>query len=90
MMKDMILRELNIGGIPLGVGAALAPMAGVTDSSMRRLCAENGAIFTVSEMVSAMALTRNDAKSLALLRGRNLPAARCGSDTHLSGAASPA
>lgn len=50
-------------------GAALAPMAGVTDTTMRLLCAEYGAGFTVSEMVSAKALTMNDKKSRLLLRG---------------------
>ncbi len=50
-------------------GAALAPMAGVTDAAMRALCAEYGAAFTVSEMVSAKALSMNDQKSRRLLRG---------------------
>ena len=50
-------------------GAALAPMAGVTDATMRILCAEQGASFTVSEMVSAKALTMEDKKSRLLLRG---------------------
>lgn len=50
-------------------GAALAPMAGVTDTTMRVLCAEYGAAFTVSEMVSAKALTMGDKKSRLLLRG---------------------
>ena len=34
-------------------GAALAPMAGVTDAAMRLLCAEQGAAWAVSEMLSA-------------------------------------
>lgn len=34
-------------------GAALAPMAGVTDASMRLLCAEMGCAWAVSEMLSA-------------------------------------
>lgn len=34
-------------------GAALAPMAGVTDASMRLLCAEQGSAWAVSEMLSA-------------------------------------
>lgn len=50
-------------------GAGLAPMAGVTDKSMRELCAQFGAAFTVSEMVSAKALTMQDKKSRQLLRG---------------------
>ena len=34
-------------------GAALAPMAGVTDAAMRLLCYEQGAAWAVSEMLSA-------------------------------------
>ena len=34
----------------------LAPMAGVTDRTMRRICASHGAEYAVSEMVSAKAL----------------------------------
>ena len=34
----------------------LAPMAGVTDLPFRVICRENGADYTVSEMVSAKAL----------------------------------
>lgn len=49
-------------------GAALAPMAGVTDRTMRALCAAEGAVFTLSEMVSAKALTMKDRKSLRLLQ----------------------
>jgi nifR3 family TIM-barrel protein len=36
-----------------GAGAALAPMAGVTDMPMRLLCFEKGAAWAVTEMVSA-------------------------------------
>lgn len=36
-----------------GSGAALAPMAGVTDMPMRLLCFEQGAAWAVTEMVSA-------------------------------------
>lgn len=44
---------MRIGSICLPEGAALAPMAGVSDRSMRRLCHEMGAAFCVSEMMSA-------------------------------------
>lgn len=44
-------------------------MAGASDAPMRALCVREGAVFTVSEMVSAKALTMNDQKSLRLLRG---------------------
>ncbi len=60
---------MRIGDIDLAVGAALAPMAGVSDNTMRNLCASYGAMFTVSEMVSAKALTMQDKKSRLLLRG---------------------
>ena len=56
-------------------GAALAPMAGLTDLTFRRIADEYGAAFTVSEMVSAKALVMGDAKTRALCRatdGRGL------------------
>lgn len=45
----------------------LAPMAGVCDRAFRELCKEFGASYTVSEMVSAKALTMNDKKTYELL-----------------------
>ena len=39
--------------LPLLTGAGLAPMAGVTDAAMRLLCREQGAAWSVSEMLSA-------------------------------------
>ncbi len=60
---------MQIGNIEVKTGAALAPMAGASDRPMRALCVQNGAAFTVSEMVSAKALTMGDKKSLRLLRG---------------------
>ena len=47
---------MNFSGISLPHGLMLAPMAGVTDSSMRRLCGLYGAEYAVTEMVSAKAL----------------------------------
>ncbi len=60
---------MQIGTLTLAPGAALAPMAGVTDTTMRRLCAGFGACCTVSEMVSAKALTMGDRKSPRLMAG---------------------
>ena len=48
--------SIKIGNITLENGLMLAPMAGFTDYSFRRICRENGAEYTVSEMVSAKAL----------------------------------
>lgn len=72
----MVLRNLSkaghgmrLGQLELNTGAALAPMAGATDAVMRRLCAEYGAVCTVSEMISAKALTMGDRKSIHLMEG---------------------
>lgn len=61
---------MRIGNIEIATGAALAPMAGDGDASLRSLSAKYGATFTVSEMVSAKALVMGDSKSFQLLRGR--------------------
>ncbi len=39
---------MRIGGINTPDGAALAPMAGITDMPMRLLCFEQGAAWAVS------------------------------------------
>lgn len=57
------------GNLTLAPGAALAPMAGATDTTMRVLCAKFGAVCTTSEMVSAKALTMGDRKSPRLMAG---------------------
>lgn len=48
--------------------AALAPLAGITDSAFRTICRECGSAFTVSEMVSADGLIRAGKKTYALMR----------------------
>ena len=47
---------LTFGNIHLPYGLFLAPLAGYTDTAMRRVCRDYGAEYTVSEMVSAKAL----------------------------------
>ncbi len=68
---------MYIGTVEIKQTAALAPMAGVADAAFRRICRDHGAAFTVSEMVSAKALTYGDSKSreLAVLSDRERPAA---------------
>ena len=44
---------IRLGKLELNTGAALAPMAGVSDAAMRLLCHEMGAAWCVSEMLSA-------------------------------------
>ena len=48
--------------------AALAPMAGVADSSFRELCISHGAAFAIGEMVSAKGICFNDRKSKELMQ----------------------
>ncbi len=60
--------SLKFGNIELKYGLFLAPMAGVTDLSFRRICRRHGAEYTVTEMVSAKALHFNDTTSLELAR----------------------
>lgn len=48
--------------------AALAPMAGFTDTAFRILCREFGSAYTVGEMTSAKGILYENEKSLELLR----------------------
>ena len=59
---------MKIGSVDVASRLALAPMAGVTDAAFRKLCAEQGAGYTVTELVSSKALCHGDRKTLALLR----------------------
>lgn len=57
---------MRIGDLEFKIGLSLAPMAGFSDRAMRLLCKENGAEYSVSEMVSATAVTFGDKKTAAL------------------------
>ena len=58
---------MKIGSLNIKGYAALAPMAGVADKAMRRLCKDFGAAYTVGELVSAKGVSMNDKKSYELL-----------------------
>ncbi len=58
---------VRIGAVELAGRVVLAPMAGVTDFAFRRLCREQGAALTTTEMVSARALVYRDEKTKSLL-----------------------
>ncbi len=63
------MEPLKIGNITLPHRAVFrAPMAGFTDAPCRRLMAQHGAGFTVSEMVSSRALVYDDHKTVSLLK----------------------
>ncbi|MBQ7682576.1 MAG: tRNA-dihydrouridine synthase, partial [Oscillibacter sp.] len=59
---------MKIGSVDVASRLALAPMAGVTDAAFRQICAEQGAGYTVTELVSSKALCHNDKKTFTLLR----------------------
>ncbi len=58
---------MKIGNLEIHGHAALAPMAGAGDRAFRRLCADHGAAFVTTEMVSAKGLCYGDRKSRELL-----------------------
>ena len=82
---------MKLGSQKLDHGLFLAPMAGFSDRAMRRVCYEMGAEYSVSEMISAKAVTFGDKKtfSLAAIRPDEGPVALqiFGSDPEIMGEA---
>ena len=60
--------KLKIGDIELGQGLILAPMAGITDLSFRRIAKSFDVDLVTSEMVSSEGLVRNRASTKMLLQ----------------------
>jgi len=58
---------LKIGTVEINAKLALAPMAGVTDVAFRQICAELGAGYTYTELISSKALCYQDKKTRLLL-----------------------
>lgn len=58
---------MQIGSVVYETPFVLAPLAGLTDSPMRRICRRRGASMVWTEMVSAEGLVRGGAKSHELL-----------------------
>jgi len=54
-----LYRAIKIGSLELTGNLFLAPVAGYTDRAFRSICAEEGADFSFTELVSAEALYRN-------------------------------
>lgn len=68
----MNAKVLKIGNVELDSPFLLAPMAGITDGSFRRICREMGAGLVYSEMVSAKGLwfkDKNTGRLLEILDG---------------------
>ena len=62
------MSELKIGNLQLENPFLLAPLAGITDAPTRRLCREQGAALTCSEMVSGKGLWYKDKNTGKLLQ----------------------
>jgi tRNA-dihydrouridine synthase B len=60
--------KLKIGELELGEGLILAPMAGITDLSFRRIAKSFDVDLVTSEMVSSEGLVRNKARTKMLLQ----------------------
>ena len=58
---------LKIGDITLESPFLLAPLAGITDAPMRRICKNQGAALVYSEMISAKGLWYKDKNTERLL-----------------------
>ena len=58
---------MKIGTVNIPSRLALAPMAGVTDAAFRQICAELGAGYTITELISSKALCYHDKKTFSLL-----------------------
>ncbi|MCI8398181.1 MAG: tRNA dihydrouridine synthase DusB [Oscillibacter sp.] len=57
-----------IGNVEIQSKLALAPMAGVTDAAFRQICAELGAGYTCTELISSKALCYHDQKTFRLIQ----------------------
>lgn len=63
-----LIAETHIGPVTLANQVALAPMAGVSDRTYRRLAKEQGVGFICTEMISAKGLVYHNDKTLEMLR----------------------
>ena len=63
----MYLKKLKIGNVELENNLILAPMAGVTDLSFRKICKEFGPGLVCTEMVSSKAIFYDDSKTKFLM-----------------------
>ena len=64
----MYLKKLKIGNVELENNLILAPMAGVTDLSFRKICKEFGPGLVCTEMVSSKAIFYDDSKTKLLMK----------------------
>lgn len=65
--EKMYLKKLKIGEVELENNLILAPMAGITDLSFRKICKEFGAGLVCTEMISSKAIFYDDTKTKLLM-----------------------
>ena len=63
----MYLKPIKIGNVEIKNNIFLAPMAGITDKTYRKICKEYGAGLVFTEMISSKAIFYNDSKTKLLL-----------------------
>ena len=63
----MYLKRLKLGNVELENNILLAPMAGITDLSFRKICKEYGISLVTTEMVSSRAICYQDEKTLKMI-----------------------
>ena len=56
---------MRVGSVDIAIPVLLAPMAAVTDLPFRTICEELGAGFTITEFLSAHAITAGDPKTIS-------------------------
>ncbi|MBN2653452.1 MAG: tRNA dihydrouridine synthase DusB [Spirochaetales bacterium] len=65
-MNNDFYHSIQLPGFDIPGNLFLAPMAGWTDKGFRSICVDHGADMCFSEMISAVALDRNNDKTLEL------------------------
>ena len=63
----MYLKRLKLGNVELENNILLAPMAGITDLSFRKICKEYGISLVTTEMVSSRAICYQEEKTLKMI-----------------------
>src|SRR5690606_36783522 len=64
---DGVPTALRLGELSVDPRVVLAPMAGVTNAALRRLCAEQGAGLYVCEMITSRGIVERDEKTVCML-----------------------
>jgi nifR3 family TIM-barrel protein len=67
MSTATLPRTLRLGDLEVPSPVVLAPMAGVTNSAFRQLCAEQGGGLYVCEMITSRGIVEGDKTSLSML-----------------------